>query len=120
MTGRFEEIMELWTAGKFFDAIKCFRQLSQEDPLRQEEIGSFKQNLATFWKLVEVECQENVEVIFNLWEMVKRVRNWNDETLCKVLRISERDIEDIKNRHKPSSESVGLKMLYELFPQMAV
>jgi hypothetical protein len=34
--------------------------------------------------------------------------------------ISQKAIEDIKNRRKPRSEAVGLKMLYELFPQMAV
>jgi hypothetical protein len=29
-------------------------------------------------------------------------------------------IESIKNRRKPRAEGVGLKMLYELFSQMAV
>jgi hypothetical protein len=52
--------------------------------------------------------------------MLKKTRNWDDETLCKKLRINKRAIEDIKNRHMPSSEGTGLKMLYELFPQMAV
>jgi hypothetical protein len=52
--------------------------------------------------------------------MLKRARNWDDETLCAKLKISEKAIEDIKNRHNPSSEAVGVKILYELFPQMAV
>ena len=52
--------------------------------------------------------------------MVKKARNWDDETLCAKLRIGDKAVEDIKNRHRPKYEGVGLRMLYELFPQMAV
>jgi hypothetical protein len=52
--------------------------------------------------------------------MVKKARNWDDEMLCKELRISKKAIEDIKSHRKPKSKAVGLRMLYELFPQMAV
>jgi hypothetical protein len=52
--------------------------------------------------------------------MLKEARKWDDETLCKELRISEKVIENIKNRYKPMPEGVRLKMLYELFPQMAL
>ena len=52
--------------------------------------------------------------------MLKKVRDWDDERLCRKLRISDKAIEAIKNRHKPGPEAVGLKMLYELFPQVAV
>jgi hypothetical protein len=88
--------------------------------LNQKEIESFNRNLAKFWELVEVELKENAEVLFNLYEMLKKARNWDDETLCKELRISEKAVEDIKRRRRPRSKTVGLKMLYELFPQMAV
>jgi hypothetical protein len=88
--------------------------------LNQKEIESFNRNLAKFWELVEVELEENVEVLFNLYEMLKKTRNWDDETLRKELRISEKAIEGIKRRRRPRSKTVGLKMLYELFPQMAV
>jgi hypothetical protein len=64
--------------------------------------------------------EENAEVLFNLYEMLKKTRNWDDETLHKELRISEKAVEDIKRRRRPTSKKVGLKMLYELFPQMAV
>jgi hypothetical protein len=47
-------------------------------------------------------------------------RDWDDAALCKKLKIGQKAIEDIKSRRRPGSESVGLKMLYELFPQMAV
>ncbi len=70
--------------------------------------------------MIEAECEENPEVMFSLYEMLKKARNWDDETLCNKLRISKKSIQDLKNRHKPRSEGVGLKMLYELFPQMAV
>jgi hypothetical protein len=52
--------------------------------------------------------------------MLKKTRNWDDETLHKELRISEKAIESIKKRRRPRSKKAGLKMLYELFPQMAV
>jgi hypothetical protein len=120
MSAYYEEILELWKAGKFLDAISCFGQWIPEGLVSQEEIESFNKNLVKFWELVEVECEENAEVMFNLYDMLKKARNWDDETLCKELKISDKAIEDIKNRHKPRSERVGLKMLYELFPQMAV
>ena len=105
---------------KFFDAISYFSQWISGGLLNQKEIESFNQNLAKFWELVEVELEENAEVLFNLYEMLKKTRNWDDETLHKELRISEKAIEDIKRRRRPTSKKVGLKMLYELFPQMAV
>ena len=120
MTAYYEEIMELWKAGKFFDAISCFGQWIPEGLVTQEEIESFNKDLAKFWELVEVECEENPEVMFNLYQMLKKARNWDDETFCKKLRISQKAIEDIESRRRPRSEAVGLRMLYELFPQMAV
>lgn len=120
MTAHYEEIMELWRAGNFFDAISYFAQWVQEGLLSKEEIENFNRNLVKFWELVEVECEENAEVLFNLYEVLKKARNWDDKTLCKELRISGEALEDIKKRHKPRPEGVGLKMLYELFPQMAV
>jgi hypothetical protein len=120
MTIYYEKIMELWKTGKFFDGISYFGQWIPGGLLSQEEIENLNKNLVKFWELVEVECEENAEVLFNLYEMLKKARNWDDETLCKKLKISDKAIEDIKNRHKPRSKAVGLKMLYELFPQMAV
>ena len=120
MTVYYEKIIELWKAAKFFDAISHFSQWLAEGLLSQEEIETLNKNLVKFWELVEVQCEENPEVLFNLYEMLKGARNWDDGTLCEKLKISGKAIEDIKNRHKPSSEAVGLKMLYELFPQMAV
>ena len=106
--------------GKFFDAISYFSQWISGGSLNQKEIESFNRNLAKFWELVEVECEENAEVLFNLYEMLKKTRNWDDGTLRKELRISNKAVEDIKKRRRPTSKKVGLKMLYELFPQMAV
>jgi DNA-binding XRE family transcriptional regulator len=120
MTAYYEEIMELWKAGEFFDAIRYFSDWISKGLIGQEEIESFNKNLSEFWELVEVECQTNAEVLFNLYKMVRKTRNWGDETLRKKLKISDKAIEDIENHHKPGSEAVGLKMLYGLFPQMAV
>jgi hypothetical protein len=120
MTAYYEEIMELWKARKFSDAISYFAQWMSEGLLGQKEIESFNRNLLKFWELVELECEENAEVMFSLYEMLKKARNWDDETLRKELRISKKTIEDIKSRCIPRSKTVGLKMLYELFPQMAV
>ena len=112
--------MELWKAGEFFDAISYFAQWIPKGLVSHEEIESLNKNLVKFWELVEVECEKNAEVLFNLYEMLKKARNWDDETLQKELRISEKAVEDIKGRRRPRSKKVGLKMLYEPFPQMAV
>ena len=120
MTACYEEIMELWEAGKFLEAISHFSQWISKGLLIEGEIESFNKNLSKFWKFIEAESEENAEVMFSLYEMLKKRRNWDDETLRKKLRISGKALEDIKCKHKPRSEGVGLKMLYELFPQMAV
>ncbi len=120
MTAHYEEIMELWKEGKFFDAIRCFSLWMPKGLVSEEEGERFKKELARFWELVGAECEENPKVMFTLYEMLKKDRNWDDEALCKKLGINKKAIEDIKNRYKPRSEGVGLKMLYELFPQMTV
>jgi hypothetical protein len=120
MTDQYEKIMELWKEGKFFDAIGYFSQWISKGLLNEEEIERFNKNLSKFWDLVEVECEENPEVLFSLYEMLKTARDWDDAALCRKLKISAEAIQDIKNRHRPRSEGVGLKMLYELFPGMAV
>ena len=120
MTAHYEEIMELWRAGKFSDAIKYFSRWMSKGLVSEEESENFKKELARFWKLLELESQRNTEVLFILHEMVKKARNWDDETLCRKLEISNKTIKSIKNRHKPRAEGVGLKMLYELFRHMAV
>jgi len=86
--------------------------------LTQEEIWNLSNHLPKFWESIEVECVENAEVMFNLYEMVKKKRNWDDKVLCRKLRISQKAIEDINSHRRPRSKSVGLRMLYELFPQM--
>lgn len=88
MSAYYEEIIELWNARKFSDAISYFSQWVSKGFLVQEEIENFNQNLATFWELVEVECEENPEVMFSLYEMLKKARNWDDQALCKNLKIS--------------------------------
>ena len=120
MAAYYEELMEFWQAANFSDAISHFSRWMSKGVLAQEEIENFNQNLTEFWELVEVECEENSEVMFTLYEMIKRERDWDDEKLRKKLKISGKAIEDIRNRRKPRSEGLGLKMLYELFPQMAV
>ena len=120
MTAYYEEIMELWKAGKFSDAISYFSRWMSKGLIGQEEMESFNRYLAEFWELVELESQKNSEVLFILYEMVKKAKNWDDETLCRKLEISNKTIKSIKNRHKPRAEGVGLKMLYELFRHMAV
>ena len=120
MTAYYEELMELWKAGKFFDAITYFSRWMSKGLVTEDESKSFNKNLSEFWELVEVDCEKNAEVVFALYEMLRKARNWDDETLCKKLEISDEAIEDLKNRHKPRSEGMGLKMLYQLFPQMAV
>ena len=92
-------------------AQNIFGQCVQEGLISLEE-------MARFWKLIEAECQENAEVIFNLCKMLKETRSWDDEMLCRELRISSENLEDVENRRNPASEeAVGLRVLYELFPR---
>ncbi len=114
MTAYYEEIMELWKAGDFSEAISFFSEWLSKDSLAE----SFGKELSNFWRLIEVECEENPGVMFSLYEMLKKVRNWDDKTLCKKLIISEKAVQEIKRGHKPRSKGLGLKMLYALFPQM--
>jgi hypothetical protein len=120
MTTHYEELTELWKTGNFSDAIGYFSRWMSKGLLGQEEIENFNRNLAKLWELIEVGCEENPEVLFTLYEELKKARDWDDAALSKELKINKKAIENIKNRRKPRSESVGLKMLYELFPQMTV
>ena len=120
MTAYYEEIKELWNAGEFFSGISYFGQYLSKGLLLQEEIENLSKNIPKCWELVEVQCQENAEVIFKLYEMLKKARNWDDETFYRKLKISGKAIEDIKSHRRPRSKAAGLRMLYELFPQMAV
>lgn len=72
MTAHYEEIMELWKVGKFFDAIRYFSRWMLEGLVSEEESKSFSKDLDTFWEFVEVECEENPEVVFTLYEMLKK------------------------------------------------
>jgi hypothetical protein len=65
---------------KVFDAIRLFGQFVEEGLVSSGEV-------ARFWKLIEAECHENSEVTFNLCKMLKETRSWDDETLCRELRI---------------------------------
>ena len=85
-----------------------------------EEMEDFKQELATFWKLVEAECETNPKVMISLYELLKTTRDWDNKTLCERLQITEKTLGEFKKHHRPMPEGVGLKMLYELLPQMAV
>ena len=120
MTVYYEEIIELWQTGNYFDAISFFSQWLSKGLLLKKETYRINKNLSSFWELIEVECEENPEVMFSLYKMLKKVRKWNDKTLCKKLKISEKALEEIKNHHKPKSEGLGFKMLDELFRQMVV
>ena len=109
----YKDITDLWKARRFLEAIDLFNQKILEDSFTGEEV-------AQFWGLIEAECERNPEVIFRLYQMLKESRNWDDRTLCEELRITGNALDDMKNGWDTRSEGVGLKILYQLFPQMAV
>ena len=100
MTAYYEEIMELWKAGNFVDAIRSFSRWIPKGLVSEEEIRSFNRELAEFWQLVEAECGKNPEAVFALYEMLRKAKNWDDERLCEELEISSKTLEHIKRRHK--------------------
>ncbi len=120
MSTYYDEVMELWRAGRFVDAINHFSDWLSKGLLIGEETENFKKDLSRFWKLLEIECEENPAVMFNLYQMLRKKRMWDYETLCNKLRISRKAIEEIKSGNRPTSTAVGFRMLYELIPQMAV
>jgi len=65
-------ISEVLKAGKFFDAISYSGEWIAEGLLSEEEIENFNRNLFKFLELVEVECKENAEFMFSLYEMPKK------------------------------------------------
>jgi hypothetical protein len=111
--------MELWKTEEFSDAIRYSCHWMPEGLASEAESKSFNKELVKFWEFIELECQENAEFMFSLYEMLKKAKNGDDEMLCTEPKNSEKVIEDIQHRHKPRSETVGLKMLYELFPRRA-
>ena len=78
--------------------ISYFSQWMSKGLYTQEEIENLNRNLATFWELIQLQCEENVEVMFSLYEMLRKARNWDDETLCKKLRISVKAIRLVQIR----------------------
>ncbi len=109
----YDTIVEFWKAEDFSAAFTQFGSSMAEDLLTQKE-------LADFWHLIEAECKKNAAVIVNLYRVLRKEKCWDDETLCQRLRISPQTLEDIKNRRMTDLGAVGLRMLYELFPHMAV
>jgi len=109
MTAQYEKILELWKARKFPDAISYFSQWMAEILLGQEENEDFRRSLGKFWRLVEVECQKNPEVMFNLYAMLREARKWDDEVFSRRLRISGKAIEDIRSHRDLGQSQWALK-----------
>jgi hypothetical protein len=95
MTAHYEEIIEFWKEGHFFDAIRYFSRWMPKGLLSEEEGESFKKELVKFWEFIEAECEENPEFLFDLYQTLKNARNWDDKVLSRKLRISNKAIEDI-------------------------
>ncbi len=58
MANYYEEVMRLWQAGEFFEAISCFSKYLFEELLSESEAEDFGKNLSEFWKLIEAECEQ--------------------------------------------------------------
>jgi len=53
VTAYYEEIMELWKAGKFFDAIRYFSRWILKGLVSEEESKGFGKDLVKFWELLD-------------------------------------------------------------------
>ncbi|MBS3921252.1 MAG: hypothetical protein KG012_20450 [Deltaproteobacteria bacterium] len=114
MLSYYEKLLNYWRKGNITDALKYFDKCKEEGLLAQEEIEKLEKIIPDKWEQLEGELEDNPKVIFNFYEALKKSTNWNDNTMCKKLRISMADIMNIQNLKKPRYKKVGTQIVLEL------
>lgn len=112
MISYYDKLIEYWKAGKGWDAYKYFEQWKKEGSLSEEEIKKLNKIIPEWGELIIEEFKENPNALLDLYETLKKVREWDDKMVCKKLKISKKNIEDIQNL-KLRSKIVVNKILLE-------
>jgi hypothetical protein len=112
MISYYEKLIEYWRTGKVWDAYKYFEQWKKEGLLSEEEIERVNKIIPEWGELIIEEFQESPKALLNLYETLKKVREWDDKMVCEKLKISEKNIEDIQNL-RLRSKAVVNKILLE-------
>lgn len=112
MISYYDKLIEYWRAGKVWDACKYFGQWKKEGLISEEEIEKLNKRIPELGELMIQEFQENPNALLGLYETLKKEREWDDEMVCKKLKINKKNIEDIQNL-RLRSKTVAKKILLE-------
>jgi hypothetical protein len=113
MLSSYDKIIDLWKAGKMWDAHEYFEKCKKGNLLSQEEIERLDKLIPDWVEIIIEEFLANPKGTYNLYKILRKVNGWDDETLCKELNISKKSLEDIQN-FKLRSGAVIQKLLIRL------
>ena len=114
MLSYYEKLLEYWKAGNTLKAYTYFEQWREERLLTPKEIETLEKIMPTLGQCLLTESKDNPQVIFELYELLKKKKQWDDKTLSEKLKISMGDIRCIRNQKKPKSKMAGQKIALEL------
>lgn len=107
-------LIDYWKAGKVNEALKYFNEWKKAGLLSQEEVEELKQKLPEVDELLIQAIDEEPEVTYIFYRLLKEKNGWDDRKLCENLNISEKDAEKIKLR-LPISKKIRYKIVIEYF-----
>ncbi len=108
------KIIELSKAGEILHAQDYLEKCKKDKLLSQEEIKKLDKLVLDWGALIIQECLSDPKVTYSLYNTLRRVTEWDDETLMNQLNISQKSLENIKN-FKIRSSKVIEKMLAGLY-----
>ena len=114
MLSYYEKLLEYWKAGNTLKAYTYFEQWTEERLLTPKEIETLEKIIPNFEQCLATESKDNPQVILDLYELLKKKKQWDDKTLSEKLKISMGDIRCIRNQKKPKSKMAGQKIALEL------
>ena len=119
MLGYYNKIIELSKTGEISAAKDYFEKCKKGKLLSQEEIEKLDKLVLDWGALIIQECLADAKVARSLYNALRRVTGWDDETITKQLNISKNSLENIKNS-KIRSRRVIENMLAGLYRFMKI
>jgi hypothetical protein len=99
MLAYYEKLVEYWKTGKVVELYIYFNEWKAEGLLDQEEIEKLEKIVPELFKLLYQQCLENPNILYGIYDAVKKGRGWDDKTFCKITGVSQEDLFGIKNRN---------------------
>jgi hypothetical protein len=97
MLSYYDKIISLSKAGEILDANDYFEKYKKRKFLSQEEIEELDKLVLDWGALIIQECLADPKATYSLYNTLRRVTGWDDETLSKELNISKRSLENIQS-----------------------